>query len=159
MSGTKRHDEAKARRLKREIQAVARSNPAHIPSEAKPPLKVWIIYAHREDEPIARDLVVRLRSDDVSATWDKDLLPGVDYDSFIEQSIRDCDSAVVIWSSQATESSYLFDEATLALDLDKLVPVHVDGFDPATLSMRFRRRQATSIVDYEKLLRRLRGAG
>jgi hypothetical protein len=123
------------------------------------PPKVWMIYGHDdESEEIVRHLVLRLRADGLAVGWDKDLLPGVEYDLLIEQSIRACDSAVVIWSEKAKASRYVLDEATLALELGKLVTVHVDGFDPSTLSMRFRRLQATSVTDYEKLLKTLRAS-
>lgn len=160
MSATPRTDEEAARRLKQEIQAVARKSPKSRlqPSSEKAPPKVWIIYGHGEqDELVARGLVERLRGDGISVGWDKDLLPGEEFDVLIERSIRECDSAVVIWSEKAKASRYVRDEATLALELDKLVTVHAEGFNTATLSMRFKRLQATDVADYEKLRRKLQG--
>ena len=151
-----RIDEGTARRLKREIQAIARQSRKPTVPAAAPMPRIWIIYAHT-DEAVAGGLVERLRADSIAASWDKDLLPGVDYDMRIEQNIRECDSAVVIWSEAARRSRYVLDEATLAYELERLVPVHVAGFDPTTLSMRFRRLQATSVTEYEKLLTTLKG--
>jgi len=160
MSANTRLDEGNARRIKEEIQALARQAPKSRlgPTLAKGAPTVWVIYGHSEDdERVARGLVERLRGDGFAAGWDRDLLPGEEFDVQIERSIRECDSAVVIWSDKAKASRYVRSEATLALELDKLVTVHAEGFDISTLSMRFRGLQATSVAEYEKLCRKLQG--
>lgn len=146
----------------RRIQPQAAASAARAVAEAAAPSavdrrhpKIWIIYA-RENEGLARELVRRLREDEVVVAWDRDLPPGVDYDQHIEHAIRTCDKAVAIWTSAALQSRFVLDEAILALELGKLVPVHAADYDPLRLPMRFRRLQSTGLAHYDTLLAALR---
>ena len=112
---------------------------------------IWVVYA-REDSAFAQALVDALRADGLSVSWDRDLPPGVDYDLCIEQAIRRCRKVISIWSATALQSRFVLDEATLALELGKLVTVHIPGYDTQELPMRFRRLQSTPITDHDLLL-------
>ncbi len=161
MSRTIRLDEERARRLKRSFQSIARAvrqqgdGVGDAPSRSVKPT-AWMIYAHA-DQVAAAGLIGRLRGDGIAATWDRDLPPGVPYDLHIESSIRTCDKAVVLWSEHAMASRFVHDEATLALELEKLVPVHLADFRPSMLTMRFRRLQSISVENYPVLVGTLRG--
>lgn len=122
------------------------------PAASKP--RVWIVYA-REDEAHARALLDRLKHDGIEVSWDRDLLPGVDYDEEIERQIKARAKVVAIWSVDALQSRFVLDEATLALEMGKLVPVHVTGYDVTRLPLRFRRLQSVEVRDYDLLLKAL----
>jgi hypothetical protein len=147
--------EASAKRSRSAMLQVTSPIKRERPSIEAVPAENWAVYA-REDGALAEALIGQLRADGLSVSWDRDLPPGVDYDFQIEQAIRQSRKTIAIWSSAALQSRFVLDEATLALELGKLVPVHVPGYDTLELPMRFRRLQSTPITEYALLLAALR---
>lgn len=143
--------EASARRSRSAMLRVASPAKRERPEAGSIAAGIWVVYA-REDDDLALELIERLRSDGLPVSWDRDLPPGVDYDFHIEQAIRHSRKTVAIWSPHALRSRFVLDEATLALELGKLVPVHAPGYDTTDLPMRFRRLQSTPIGDHALLL-------
>lgn len=148
--------EAAAKRSRSAMLQVASPTKRERPQRLPAPPDFWVVYA-REDTAFAQALVETLRGDGLAVSWDRDLPPGVDYDFHIEQAIRQCRKTIAIWSASALQSRFVLDEATLALELGKLVTVHIPGYDTLELPMRFRRLQSTPVTEHTLLLAALGG--
>jgi hypothetical protein len=147
--------EASARRSRSAMLQVTSPTKRERPATEAVTADIWVVYA-REDGALAGALIEQLRTDGLLASWDREMPPGVDYDFHIEQAIRQCRKTIAIWSSAALQSRFVLDEATLALELGKLIPVHAPDYDTLSLPMRFRRLQSTPVAEYALLLAALR---
>src|SRR3954467_8946667 len=96
---------------------------------------IFISYA-TVDRPFARRLADALEAHGWSVWWDhRSLRGGQHFDRVIEEAIRDARVVVVIWSKVSVESGWVRDEATHALNENKLVSLRIDR---AILPLRFR---------------------
>lgn len=106
---------------------------------------IFISYK-REDQPVARRLADALEKEGWSVWWDPKLRAGAHYDDVIEKALRESKCVIVIWSELSVSSRYVRDEATYALEHEKLVPVAVDN---VPLPLRFRGVQTMSLVQWD----------
>ena len=106
---------------------------------------IFISYK-REDQPAARRLADALEKEGWSVWWDPKLRAGAHYDDVIEKALRESKCVIVIWSELSVSSRYVRDEATYALEHEKLVPVAVDNVH---LPLRFRGVQTMSLVQWD----------
>ena len=83
---------------------------------------IFISYK-REEQPIARKLADALEREGFSVWWDPKLRAGEHFDDVIEKALSEAKCVIVIWSKYSVESPYVKDEATYALNRNKLVPV------------------------------------
>jgi tetratricopeptide (TPR) repeat protein len=83
---------------------------------------IFISYK-REEQPIARKLADALEKEGFSVWWDPKLRAGEHFDDVIEKALSEAKCVIVIWSKYSVESPYVKDEATYALNRNKLVPV------------------------------------
>ena len=90
---------------------------------------LFISYA-RDNEAAAERLVHALECAGHQVWWDRHLPGGVEYSRAIEAALRDSDKVLVLWSDQAVESAWVRDEAVVARDGGKLVPLTIDGSAP-----------------------------
>jgi hypothetical protein len=98
--------------------------------------RVFVAYAREDKEP-TRKLVQRLRGSGADVIWDEDFAAGSDIDMTIRQAITSAKAVIVVWSMHSAHSRFVRDEASLALKDNKLLPTHVDGFDPEDVPMGF----------------------
>jgi hypothetical protein len=106
---------------------------------------VFISYA-RIDRPFARRLADALEARGWSVWWDyRNLRGGQHFHRIIEEAISTARVVVVVWSKTSIESRWVRDEATLALEEDKLVPLRIDM---ARLPMRFRNIHTIDLVSW-----------
>jgi hypothetical protein len=89
----------------------------------------------REERDVAASMAEALERSGWTVWWDPKLKAGDRFDDVIEAKIYEVDAVVVLWSKQATRSTYVKDEAGLALTLKKLVPVVIE--DDVALPLRF----------------------
>jgi trehalose/maltose transport system substrate-binding protein len=100
-----------------------------------PMADIFISYA-TVDRPFAHRLADALKACGWSVWWDEsDLRSGEHFDHVIEKQIRTAGVVVVVWSKASVESGWVRDEAALALEKKKLLPLRIDMAD---LPMRFR---------------------
>jgi TIR domain len=95
---------------------------------------IFISYK-REEQPVARKLADALEKEGWSVWWDPKLRAGEHFDDVIEKALNEAKCVIVMWSNRSVKSRYVRDEATYALDQDKLVPVAIEN---VTLPSRFR---------------------
>jgi hypothetical protein len=74
--------------------------------------------------------------------WDRNLLPGREFDREIEHFLRTAKAVVVVWSWQSVESRWVRTEAGEALNQGKMVPAQVDDCD---IPLEFRRIQSARL--------------
>jgi formylglycine-generating enzyme required for sulfatase activity len=95
---------------------------------------IFISYK-REEQPIARKLADALELEGWSVWWDPKLRAGEHFDDVIEAALKESKCVIVLWSSGSLQSRYVRDEATYALEHNKLVPVAIENVE---LPLRFR---------------------
>jgi formylglycine-generating enzyme required for sulfatase activity len=94
---------------------------------------IFISYK-REEHPEARKLADALEKEGWNVWWDPKLRAGEHFDDIIEKALKDSKCVVVMWSKLSVNSRYVKDEATYALNRNKLVPVKIEE---AELPFRF----------------------
>jgi len=90
---------------------------------------IFISYA-REDVAWVEKLNRALEAQGYRVWWDRDLATGVRYLKETEAQLREARATVVVWSKASIDSHWVADEAALARDLGRLVPISKDGTMP-----------------------------
>jgi tetratricopeptide (TPR) repeat protein len=90
---------------------------------------IFISYA-REDVAWVEKLNRALESQGYRVWWDRDLATGARYLKETEAQLREARATVVVWSKASIDSHWVADEAALARDLGRLVPISKDGTMP-----------------------------
>ncbi len=106
--------------------------------------RIFISYSH-EDQGAAKRVVDALASEGFDSWWDHDIPPGRSWDEVIGRRIEAADVVIVIWSSRSILSNFVKEEAQLAFDAGKLLPVKVEEVYPP---VGFRRVHAANLVDW-----------
>ncbi|HYB65492.1 MAG TPA: TIR domain-containing protein, partial [Steroidobacteraceae bacterium] len=91
--------------------------------------RVFVSYAH-EDKARAQELVRALEASGFTVWWDSLITGGAAYAVETEQALEQAATVVVLWSHHSIGSHWVRDEAALARDRSRLVPVSLDGVDP-----------------------------
>lgn len=106
---------------------------------------VFFSYA-RED----RDTVAKLDAAFKTLKWttwfDRDIRPGERYRAAIQRELESATAVVVLWSVHSVDAEWVHDEAEAAKDLDRLVPVVIDGSKPP---LGFGQRNVISLVGWD----------
>ena len=87
---------------------------------------IFISYA-RDDRAKVETLVVVLESEGYSVWWDSYIAGGAEFSKDIERELEASKAVIVGWSNQSIDSRWVKDEAGLAADAGKLVPISLDG--------------------------------
>ena len=106
---------------------------------------IFISYK-REDQKTARTLANALEREGWIVWWDPQLRAGEHFDDVIEKALNEAKCVIVMWSERAVQSRYVRDEATYALDHDKLVPVAIENVN---LPFRFRALHTLSLLGWD----------
>jgi formylglycine-generating enzyme required for sulfatase activity len=106
---------------------------------------IFISYK-REEQATARKLADALESEGWSVWWDPKLRAGEHFDDVIEKALNETKCVVVMWSERSVQSRYVRDEATYALDRNKLVPVAIENVN---LPFRFRGVHTLRLLDWD----------
>jgi len=102
---------------------------ATISTELDQMKKFFISYA-REDLQTAKRVAGELESMRYQVWWDRKMLAGADISNTIRDQIRSADKVVVIWSRYSVTSAWVKDEAGLAVQLEKYLPIRIDASQP-----------------------------
>jgi hypothetical protein len=106
---------------------------------------IFISYK-REEQATARKLANALESKGWTVWWDPKLRAGEHFDDVIEKALNEAKCVVVMWSELSVQSRYVRDEATYALDHDKLVPVMIENVN---LPFRFRGVHTLRLIGWD----------
>jgi len=104
---------------------------------------VFLSYASA-DRPRIAPLAKALTAAGFSVWWDRDIRAGTDFAEAIELELRAAKAVVVAWSESSVSSPWVRDEASLAREASKLVPLRLDATTPP---MGFRQIQA---IDFSR---------
>ncbi|MGE0022732.1 MAG: toll/interleukin-1 receptor domain-containing protein [Hyphomicrobium sp.] len=74
---------------------------------------IFISYAQEDGEQI-KPLVALLESQGWSVFWDRELLPGDNWTTLIDQKLKGAKAAIVVWSRHSTASEWVKAEAMAA---------------------------------------------
>jgi hypothetical protein len=107
---------------------------------------IFISYA-REDEGTA----IHLRDVLVGQGWDvwrdkEGILTGTSWEKAIEDALNAAKCVIVVWSRAALSSHFVRDEASVARNANKLVPVQIETVD---IPLGFRGIQTASLVGWK----------
>jgi hypothetical protein len=103
---------------------------------------IFISYK-REDQATARKLADALEGEGWTVWWDPKLRTGEHFDDVIEKALNEAKCVIVMWSNRSIQSRYVRDEATYALDRNKLAPVAIENVN---LPFRFKGVQTPSLL-------------
>ncbi|MBL8551104.1 MAG: DUF805 domain-containing protein [Hyphomonadaceae bacterium] len=87
---------------------------------------IFVSYA-REDRAKAEQIARALQATGLDVFWDTEIPPGQTWADYIEQKLANCKAALVLWSGVSTGSQWVREEARLAKERGKLIPVQLDG--------------------------------
>lgn len=90
---------------------------------------IFISYA-REDAAWVEKLNRALEAQGYSVWWDRNLATGARYLKETEAQLREARATIVVWSKISIDSHWVVDEAALARDLGRMVPISKDGTMP-----------------------------
>jgi uncharacterized membrane protein YhaH (DUF805 family) len=90
---------------------------------------IFLSYA-REDRDRAAAIAAALGQAGYQAFWDVEIPPGSSWADFLEEKLSSSKAAIVLWSKTSTASQWVREEARLARDRGKLIPVIIDGSAP-----------------------------
>jgi len=106
---------------------------------------IFISYK-REEQPISKRLADALQEKGWTVWWDPEIRAGERFDDVIEKALIESKCVVVLWSKLSVESQNVKDEATYALNRDKLVPILIEEVN---LPFRFERINTGQLIDWD----------
>lgn len=107
---------------------------------------IFVSYAS-EDRDRIEPLVRLLEGQGWSVWWDRQIVPGDQYEHVIEQAIIAARCVVVVWTEHSVASDWVQAEAGDGMDRGILIPVMLES---VRLPLAFRRRQAARLLDWPK---------
>ena len=106
---------------------------------------IFISYK-REDREVARKVASALEKEGWIVWWDPKLRTGEHFDVVIEEALTAAKCVIVLWSEGSLKSQYVRDEATYALEHNKLVPVAIEAVE---MPFRFRGIQTLRLLAWD----------
>jgi len=106
--------------------------------------RIFLSYAH-EDRTAAKRVVDALAREGFEAWWDHHIPPGRSWSQVIGGRVRAAEAVIVIWSKHSVHSNFVQEEAQLAFDAGKLLPVRIEDVEPP---MGFRRLHAANLYGW-----------
>ena len=99
---------------------------------------IFIGYARRDRETVEK-LAAAVEAAGYTVWWDRNIVGGAEFSKDIERELDAARAVIIAWSSDAGASPWVKDEAAVARDQGKLVPIALDREIPP---MGFRQYQA-----------------
>lgn len=90
---------------------------------------IFLSYA-REDRAKAEQIAKALGNAGYDVFWDIEIPPGASWADFLAEKLSQSKAALVLWSSTSTASQWVREEARLARDRGKLIPVMIEDCAP-----------------------------
>jgi hypothetical protein len=83
-----------------------------------------------EDAETTEQLAHAFEQEGWSVFWDRKIPPGQRWEDVLERELEAAKCVVVLWSKAAVESEWVWEEASEAKDMGKLVPVLIEDVKP-----------------------------
>lgn len=112
---------------------------------------IFISYSHADRATIDA-LAADLGASNIKAWWDYEILGGQHFRRTILDALNAARAVIVVWSQASANSRYVLDEAERAFHAGKLVPTHVDDFDPDHIPLGFGGLQTIPVTDRTRVL-------
>jgi hypothetical protein len=90
---------------------------------------IFLSYA-REDGARARQIADALSAAGHDVFWDVEIPPGMSWADFLEEKLASSKAALVLWSKTSVASQWVREEARLARDRSRLIPVMIEECAP-----------------------------
>jgi hypothetical protein len=97
------------------------------------------------DRAIAEKIASGLISGGLSVWWDRHIQAGVRFNQEIDRQLAVARAVIVLWSAASKDSDWVHDEAQLARDTNRLIPVRIDSTLPP---LGFRQVQSLDMHDW-----------
>jgi len=97
------------------------------------------------DRAIAEKIADGLISSGLSVWWDRHIQAGVRFNQEIDRQLAAARAVIVLWSAASKDSDWVHDEAQLARDTNRLIPVRIDSTLPP---LGFRQVQSLDMQDW-----------
>lgn len=105
-----------------------------------------------QDRDVAERIQARLAEEGYDVFWDQSTPPGIDWDTWIRDKLKDSRCVIVLWSKTSVSSPNVRHEAIIGREKHKLLPVMVDDLDPDDFPMGLFLVQALKIGRTKKSL-------
>ena len=107
---------------------------------------IFIGYASRNRETIEM-LADAIEAAGYTVWWDRQITGGAEFSKDIERELNAARAVIIVWSDASRGSPWVLDEAAVARDQGKLVPISLDTEPPP---MGFRQYQAVDFSLWDK---------
>jgi len=97
------------------------------------------------DRAIAEKIAIGLEASGLSVWWDRHIQAGVRFNQEIDRQLAAARAVIVLWSIASKDSDWVHDEAQLARDTNRLIPVRIDSTLPP---LGFRQVQSLDMHDW-----------
>lgn len=91
--------------------------------------QIFLSYAHA-DQRAVNSLAEALVQQGYTVWWDREIAAGVDFSLDIERELLAAEVVIVVWSEASVSSAWVKDEASLAQEQQKLLPISLHGIRP-----------------------------
>jgi TIR domain len=105
---------------------------------------IFISYANQDRSQIEH-LARSLASEGLSIFWDVKLAAGQAYREVLSRELAESKCVIVAWSKHSVNSRWVIDEAERGLELNRLVPITIDGAIPP---LGFRQIHTARVIDW-----------
>lgn len=107
--------------------------------------QIFISYSS-EDKSLVSQLAGMLKQKGWSVWWDRQIPVGQDYNTVIENELKQAKCVLVIWTLRSIASQYVKAEAGEALRKKKLVPIVME---PLEVPLAFRNIESAMLMDWD----------
>jgi formylglycine-generating enzyme required for sulfatase activity/predicted Ser/Thr protein kinase len=104
------------------------------------------ISSSRDDRSRTKLLAKALKAQGWSVWWDRDIIPGRQFDQEIQEALTEAKCVVVLWSEKSITSGWVKDEASFGREHQILVPAKIDSVKPP---LGFGMIQAADLTDWK----------
>ena len=87
--------------------------------------KLFISYASADRRRV-RKIATFLEDNGHQVWWDRELIPGGDFEAEINHQLSEADAIIVCWSKQSIQSNWVKSEANEGMRSDRLIPISID---------------------------------
>lgn len=107
-------------------------------------IDIFMSYASQDRDRV-RPLVDALKAQGWSVWWDREIVPGADFEAHIEAAMADARCVVVVWTAASLASEWVHSEALDGLQRHVLVPLMLE---PVRLPLAFRHKDCAQLFGW-----------